>query len=391
MKLFLDNFIAEGGQGAHHRATALVRQRLRLTIDAARVYRAHTTDSTHSRVVAVKKLHTTKHVRNPVLRHEACVMIVLQGHPAIPEVYAWGRSQYFEYLALEELGQDLTTLSPLTLHNLVVLTCQLLDAVQFIHAHHIVHCDIKPSNVLFQRHPSGVVKLIDFGMAKLYRDPTTLQHRPQTSLRWMHGTKGFASINVHYHIRPSRRDDIESLSYTVLSLLCGGLPWLDHDAENADVVRLKVMWSGAALGYGYPPVFGEFLDYARSLRFDQEPAYKEWRKRFKAVMSEITEPPRFSVSDTRNRLRPATWASLAHHTHIPTPPSSIAEDAVGGSNDMFSPTSPWYGPVNIPDEDLVGDEKRLVSTSLGHIDEVPGMKRACIYVFLGKDERMVAE
>ncbi|KAI5821597.1 kinase-like protein [Schizophyllum commune Tattone D] len=203
MQLYLENLIAWGGSGAPHRATVWRRWRscggdFWLIIDAARVYHARTAGN---KAVAVKMSHTTKHNKNPVLRHEACVMITLREHPAIPEVYAWGRSQFFEYLALEELGQDLTTLSRLTLRNLVALTCQLLDAVQFIHAHHIVHCDIKPSNVLFQRHPSGAIKLIDFGMAKLYRDPMTRQHRAQTSLKKLQGTKGFASVNVHHHIR----------------------------------------------------------------------------------------------------------------------------------------------------------------------------------------------
>ncbi|KAL1728007.1 kinase-like domain-containing protein [Schizophyllum commune] len=369
MQLRLEELIARGG--------------------SARVYRARTADN---RVVAVKKSHTNKHVRDPILRHEACVMITLRGHPAISEVYAWGRSQYFEYLALEELGEDLTTLSRLTLRNLVALTCQLLDAVQFIHAHHIVHCDIKPSNVLFQRHPSGVVKLIDFGMAKLYRDPTTLQHRPQTSLNWLHGTKGFASINVHYHMRPSRRDDIVSLSYTVLHLLCGGLPWLnDNGMDDANVLRLKVASPGAVLGHGYPHVFGAFLDYARSLKFDQEPAYTEWRNQFKALTPGITEPPRFSTSDTGDYVGTATWPSLVYPSHVRTPPPSSADDMVWGSDDMFTPMFSWPGPFSIPNDDLVGDEQRTISTSIERISEVPALEKPILYIFNDNIERMVTD
>lgn len=54
-----------------------------LTTRPARVYRAHTTDpDVPTRIFAVKKLHTTKHVRNPMLLHEACAMIYLRGEHA---------------------------------------------------------------------------------------------------------------------------------------------------------------------------------------------------------------------------------------------------------------------------------------------------------------------
>jgi hypothetical protein len=60
--------------------------------------------------VAMKKSHITKHVIHPILRHEACALWLLAGHPSIPIVYTWGRSRYFEYLAIDLLGRSLTTL-----------------------------------------------------------------------------------------------------------------------------------------------------------------------------------------------------------------------------------------------------------------------------------------
>ncbi|KAI5824702.1 hypothetical protein K523DRAFT_399906, partial [Schizophyllum commune Tattone D] len=185
-------------------------------------------------------------------------------------------------------------------------------------------------------------------------------------------------------------DDIESLSYTVLYLLCGGLPW--EDVEGADILRVKAGWSGATLGNGYPAAFGDFLEYARSLAFDEEPSYMEWRKQFKALASEIPEPPIFLVYDTGDCVGKANWPSGVHPVSALTSPESDEDaDAVWGSDDMFSPMDGWVGPVDIPDEDLVGDEQRMVSTSLGHIDEVPGMKKPCIYTYAGYPERMVAD
>jgi hypothetical protein len=39
-----------------------------------------------------------------MLRHEACALLVLSGHDGFPRVYAWGRSQWFEYLYMDRLG-----------------------------------------------------------------------------------------------------------------------------------------------------------------------------------------------------------------------------------------------------------------------------------------------
>ena len=178
----------------------------------------------------------------------------------------------------------------------------------------------------------------------------------------------------------------------MLHLLCGGLPWLnDNGMDNANVLRLKVASSGAVLGRGYPHVFGAFLDYARSLKFDQEPTYTEWRNQFKALTPGITEPPRFSISDTGDYVGTATWSSLVYPSHIRTPPPSSADDMVWGSDDMFTPMFSWPGPFSIPNDDLVGDEQSTISTSIERISEVPALEKPILYIFDDNIERMVTD
>jgi len=58
--------------------------------------------------VALKKSRITEKVERPMLRHEACALYLLAGHSSIPRVHAWGRSQYFEYLAIDLLGRPLS-------------------------------------------------------------------------------------------------------------------------------------------------------------------------------------------------------------------------------------------------------------------------------------------
>ena len=68
-----------------------------------RVYEAR---DPNGKLVAVKKSHVTSSVKQPMLRHEACALSLAE-HKSIPRVYAWGRSQWFEYLVTERLGRTL--------------------------------------------------------------------------------------------------------------------------------------------------------------------------------------------------------------------------------------------------------------------------------------------
>jgi len=79
--------------------------------------------------------------------------------------------------------------------------CSQISRIEYIHSKNFIHRDIKPDNFLMGLGKKGnLVYVIDFGLAKKYRDSKTHQHIPYRENKNLTGTARYASINTHLGI-----------------------------------------------------------------------------------------------------------------------------------------------------------------------------------------------
>ncbi|TFY77418.1 hypothetical protein EWM64_g6592 [Hericium alpestre] len=173
----------------------------------------------------------TKDVYSP-LRQESKIYRSLMGGPGVPWIIWSGRQGDYNVMVIDLLGPSLEDLFKMcnrhfSLKTVLLLADQLISRLEFIHTHDLVHRDIKPANfVMGTSRAAHLVNVIDFGLAKKYRDARTGVHIPyHQDTRHGVGTSLFASLNTHLGIECSPRDDLESLSYMLIYFLRGTLPW----------------------------------------------------------------------------------------------------------------------------------------------------------------------
>lgn len=129
------------------------------------------------------------------------------------------------------------------------------------------------------------VYIIDFGLSKEFRDPNTHLHIPYRQTLGLTGTATFASIHSHLGWELGRRDDLESLAYILILFLRGSLPWQGLKLERRDlVVECKQTTSIRDLCHGLPDELRVFLEYSRSLSFDEKPDYDYLRGLFDSFL-----------------------------------------------------------------------------------------------------------
>ncbi|XP_071732471.1 casein kinase 1-like protein 10 [Rutidosis leptorrhynchoides] len=231
----------------------------------------------------------TKHAQ---LHYEAKLYMLLQGGTGVPHLKWIGVEGEYNAMVIDLLGPSLEDLfnycnRKFTLKTVLMLADQLISRVEYMHIRGFLHRDIKPDNFLMGLgRKANQVYIIDYGLAKKYRDLQTHKHIPYRENKNLTGTARYASVNTHLGIEQSRRDDLESLGYVLMYFLRGSLPWQGLKAgtkkQKYDKISEKKMLTPIEiLCKSYPTEFISYFHYCRSLRFDDKPDYSYLKRLFR--------------------------------------------------------------------------------------------------------------
>jgi len=149
-------------------------------------------------------------------------------HPNIVTVHDFGLDQKHLFIVMEYMpGTDLKTLikqkERFNVSEALELMIQACGGVGYAHRAGLVHCDIKPHNMLVT--PEGRLKVTDFGIARAL---STISPDERSEVVW--GSPHYFSPEQASGLPPSPASDVYSLGVILYEMLAGRLPFIASDS-----------------------------------------------------------------------------------------------------------------------------------------------------------------
>ena len=230
-----------------------------------------------------------------LLKNESRLYYYLNKCEGIPKIKWYGICGDYYCMVMELLGESLENLKNIcqegkfSLNLTLTIGIKVINIIQTLHNKFIIHRDIKPDNLLISNiHNSRTsthahahtdemkqnIYIIDLGFSKKFinDDQTHIIMKP---IHKLIGTPNFASINSHNLCELSRRDDLESIAYSLIYLHYGKLPWQNLKINtNNEIKRIKILFQ-ENIKKNTNNVLYEFLLYSINLNFNETPNYNK--------------------------------------------------------------------------------------------------------------------
>lgn len=162
--------------------------------------------------------------------------------PHVPKLYGIGTLENrCRFLVLElvrgrPLSERLAS-GPPSLAAVLELGCQLLSALQAVHSAELVHCDVKPQNLLVEGCSTGVhVRLVDFGISVALRKGSVARWRPAYTVV---GTPEYLSPEQARGEKVDPRTDLYAAGVVLYQALTGRLPFVGKTDRELVLSKLR--------------------------------------------------------------------------------------------------------------------------------------------------------
>ena len=166
---------------------------------------------------------------------EQMIMPVLRG-VHVPQFIAKGDFTACPYIVMEHIGgasvRPRLDHAPLPVDEVVSVGARVATALHDLHRQHLIHLDVKPSNVLFR--PDGTAVLVDFGLSRHDHLPDLLDEEFTLPI----GTGPYISPEQVQHVRNEPRSDLFALGVMLYFMLTGQRPFGQPDTVRGLRERL---------------------------------------------------------------------------------------------------------------------------------------------------------
>jgi serine/threonine protein kinase len=168
--------------------------------------------------------------------HEARAAANL-AHPNIVTVHDFGEDAGRYYMVMEYIeGENLKTIirngSPFTVDRTLDFITQISAGVGYAHRAGLVHCDIKPQNVLVT--PEGKVKVTDFGIARAL---ISIKPNEQNDIVW--GSPQYFAPEQAAGEAPTPASDVYAIGIVMYEMLTGRLPFQAENPQALAMMHLR--------------------------------------------------------------------------------------------------------------------------------------------------------